>query len=82
MNLKNKIREYFNKNLVIFDDDINIGDNDDIFKSGYVNSLFSVKLVNFIEKEFQIVIENNELSINNFSTINNISSLIEKKLNK
>lgn len=74
------ISDYINKNLIVFDEDINISNDDDIFKLGYVNSLFSVKLLNFLEKQFNITVDNSELDINNFSTINNITKLINKKL--
>lgn len=54
-------------------------DDEDIFELGFVNSLFSMQLVLFIEKEFGIVIGNNDLDLNNFRTINSITGLIEKK---
>lgn len=54
-------------------------DDEDIFELGFVNSLFSMQLVLFIEKEFGIVIGNNDLDLNNFRTINSITGLIGKK---
>ncbi len=54
-------------------------DDEDIFELGFVNSLFSMQLVLFIEKEFGILIENTDLDFNNFRTINSITGLIEKK---
>jgi len=56
-----------------------IQDDEDIFSLGFVNSLFAMQMVMFIEKEFGIVIENNDLDLNNFKTINSIVSLIESK---
>ena len=56
-----------------------IGDDDDIFNVGFVNSLFAMQLVRFIEGEFRIAVENEDLDIDNFRTINFITRLVERK---
>lgn len=57
-----------------------IKDEDDIFELGFVNSLFAMQLVMFIEKEFGITIGNEDLDLKNFRTINSIVSFIEDKM--
>lgn len=52
----------------------------DIFDSGYVNSLFAMELVLFVEKEFGVAIENNDLDLDNFKSLNAISQFVDKKL--
>ncbi|MBW4569118.1 MAG: acyl carrier protein [Tolypothrix carrinoi HA7290-LM1] len=52
---------------------------EDIFALGFVNSMFAMQLVLFVEQEFQIVIENEDLEFENFRTINSIANLIESK---
>lgn len=54
-------------------------DNDDIFAAGFVNSMFAMQLVLFIEKEFQVTIENEDLDLDNFRTISAIVHLLERK---
>lgn len=54
-------------------------DDDDIFSLGYVNSLFAMQLVMFLEKEFHIRVDNKDLDIDNFRSINKIVELIERK---
>lgn len=54
-------------------------DDDDIFSLGFVNSLFAMQLVMFLEKEFHIRVVNKDLDINNFRSINKIVELIERK---
>ena len=80
MELNSKIREYIQSNLVVFDDEAAFSDSDNIFKLGFVNSLFAMKLLNFVETEFNIVVDNDDININNFSSVDNIVSLVEKKL--
>lgn len=54
-------------------------DDEDIFSLGFVNSLFAMQLVMFIEKEFGIQVANEDMDLKNFSSINSISQLIEDK---
>ncbi|MFD3268957.1 acyl carrier protein [Paenibacillus dendritiformis] len=54
-------------------------DDEDIFSLGFVNSLFAMQLVMFLEKEFHIRVDNKDLDINNFRSINKIVELIERK---
>lgn len=55
-------------------------DDEDIFAMGFVNSLFAMQLVLFLEQEFGIAIGNEDLNFENFSTINNMASLVERKI--
>ncbi|AKT41170.1 acyl carrier protein [Chondromyces crocatus] len=55
-------------------------DDEDIFGSGFVNSLFAMQLITFIEGEFKIRVENDDLDVQNFQTINAVTTLVERKL--
>jgi len=50
----------------------------DIFQLGFVNSLFALELVMFIEKTFAITIETSELQIDNFRSANAMASLVTR----
>lgn len=81
MNHHEKIRQFINSNLVIFDTiGVQFSDDDNIFGKGFVNSLFAMQMLNYIESEFAITVDNDELEIENFSSVNNIVALIEKKV--
>lgn len=54
-------------------------DDEDIFALGFVNSLFAMQLVLFVEQEFSLTIENEDLDFENFRTINAITHLVERK---
>ena len=60
----------------------NIGDTDDLFAQGMVNSLFSMQLVMYIEKEFDVSVENEDMELSNFNSIQAISQFVSKKLEK
>ncbi|HEX2645013.1 MAG TPA: acyl carrier protein [Thermoanaerobaculia bacterium] len=52
---------------------------EDIFALGFVNSLLAMQLVAFVEKEFGIKVEDEDLDLDNFRSINAISSLVARK---
>ncbi|NLL07032.1 MAG: acyl carrier protein [Clostridiaceae bacterium] len=58
-----------------------LGDDENIFELGFVNSLFAMQLIMFLEKEFSIRVENKDMDLNNFKTINSTVSFIESKMN-
>lgn len=76
MKMKEKIKQFIKENLVVAD--IEIGDNDDIFDKGFVNSLFAMKLLDYIESEFNKTIDFDDMKITNFNTVNHIIAFIEK----
>jgi acyl carrier protein len=53
-----------------------VSESEDIFSLGYINSLFAMELVMFIEKEFGITIPNEELHIDNFRTAVSMTALV------
>ena len=56
-----------------------LGDDQDIFALGFVNSLFATELVMFIEGTFGIVIPNEELTLDNFRTIASMAELVARQ---
>ena len=57
-----------------------ISDQTDFLTGGYVNSLFLMQLVMFLELEFQIKIEDDDLITDNLKSIECISELVESYL--
>ncbi|MBL6449326.1 acyl carrier protein [Fulvivirga sp. 29W222] len=80
MNQKEQVRQFIESNLIVFEDEADLKDDDNIFQLGYVNSLFAMKLLNYIESEFNVKIETDEMDIKNFSSVNNIIALLDRKL--
>ena len=52
----------------------------DLFATGMVNSLFAMQLVLFVEKEFGIAVDNEDLDYDNFKSIDAIASFVGRKL--
>ena len=52
----------------------------DLFKGGYVNSLFALEVVMYLEKEFKIKIKNKDITEKNFKTVAQIAKTVENYL--
>lgn len=55
-------------------------DDEDIFALGFVSSLLAMQLVQFVEKEFGITVDDDDLDIDNFRSIDKIAALVAGKL--
>jgi acyl carrier protein len=69
-------------NLNIFSEDVEFSDDDNIFRKGFVDSLFAVQLIAYLEQEFEIRVDNEDLDINNFHSVDKIVSFVEGKRQK
>jgi methoxymalonate biosynthesis acyl carrier protein len=57
----------------------NLADDEDLFESGIVNSLFAVQLMTFIEKTFAIEVGIDDLDIENFKSLNAAAGFVVTK---
>lgn len=73
-----KVRKFIESKLIVFDDDVVFDDDDNIFTMGFVNSLFAMQLLEYIESEFELSVGQEHLDVKNFSSVNNIVALVEK----
>ncbi|MCP4396318.1 MAG: acyl carrier protein [bacterium] len=76
---REKIRTFIHGHLVVFEDEAEYSDSDNIFELGFVNSLFAIQLVNYVQNEFEIEIDDDDIDIANFSSVDNIIKLIQRK---
>ena len=74
--MKEKIKLYL---LQKIGEDTPLGYEDDIFEQGLVNSMFALQLVMYLEKEFSIKIENDDLQLSHFNTIDHIEQFVQGK---
>lgn len=70
-----RIREFISRHVRGHE----LRDDEDIFATGFVNSMFAMQLVQFVESEFGLTVESEDLDLENFRTIDAISALVERK---
>lgn len=61
---------------------LRVTDDEDIFATGYLNSLFAVQLIKWIEDAFNVPIASEDLDIGNFRTIASIEEFVERKMRR
>lgn len=72
MDYKAKIMEFFiSKNKAE-----GLSYDTDLFKGGFINSLFALEMVVYLEKTFDIKIKNKDITEKNFKTIENIAKVV------
>jgi methoxymalonate biosynthesis acyl carrier protein len=56
-----------------------IADDENIFATGFVNSLFVMQLVTFVERDLGVTVEDEDLELANFSSVEAIAGLVARK---
>ena len=77
--LENSIREFIEMNLAFLDEEVALEYDDNFFDLGYVDSLFALQLVSYIEEAYGIEITDQDLNISNFSSIKAIVEFVDRK---
>lgn len=73
--MKETIRAFIMKRVDIG----KVKDSDNLFKLGFVDSMFVLELVSFIESEFRIAVEDEDLEVENFTSVDAIQEFIREK---
>ncbi len=77
--LRDTIRTFILEEFLPGEDASELTDDVELFSSGILDSIATLKLVSFIEKRFEIVIEAHEADTDNMNTIETISRLVTSK---
>ncbi|GEB52546.1 MULTISPECIES: acyl carrier protein [Streptomyces] len=72
---RESIREFLGRHLSGYD----IGDDENLFETGYVNSLFLLQLVVFVEETFGLEVEDGDLRRENFCSVSALTGFVAGK---
>jgi len=73
--VKETVRKFINNSINID----GLGDDENLFESGIVNSLFAVQLMTFVERGFGLEIGMEDLDVENFKSVNATAAFINRK---
>jgi len=79
-NHKEHIKSFIIENF-LFGDEKKLKDDTDFFSSGLIDSTGILELVGFIESSLPVKVNDDELVVKNFSSLNNITAYLKLKLN-
>jgi len=80
MDIKNKIRTFIVENF-LFGKDEGLEDETSFLDEGIIDSTGILELVSFMEQEFHIKVEDEELIPENLDSIKNVVAYLKKKIN-
>jgi len=80
MEYKQAIREFIVENF-LFGNANGLADDTSFLDEGIMDSTGALELVNFLEEEFAITVEDEELIPENLDSINNVESYLLRKKN-
>ena len=77
--IKDKLRAFVVENFM-FGKDEGLEDDTSFLENGIIDSTGILELVNFLDEEFSISVEDEELIPENLDSIKNVTSYLQKKL--
>jgi len=77
--LKEKIRSFIVENFLFGNDD-GLSDDSSFLEEGIIDSTGILELVSFLEEEFGITVDDEDLIPENLDSINNVTNYLAKKL--
>jgi methoxymalonate biosynthesis acyl carrier protein len=73
--IRDTVRRFISSSVNITD----LDEDENLFESGIVNSLFAVQLMTFIEKTFGIDVGMDDLDIENFKSLSATTAFVRRK---
>ena len=73
--VKESVRSFINSSINIDA----LGDDENLFETGIVNSLFAVQLMTYVERTFEIEIGMDDLDIENFKSVSATAAFVARK---
>lgn len=81
MEINSLLKQFIESKLVSNKAYQNLSESDPLLTTGIIDSLGIVKLLTFIKDQFSVTIEDEDITPENFATIDAISALIQSKKN-
>ncbi|MFH1701768.1 MAG: acyl carrier protein [Candidatus Zixiibacteriota bacterium] len=76
--ISKKVADFISEQF-IFDEDLKIGNDDSLLESGTIDSTGILELVLYLEENFSIKVEDEELVPDNLDSINKIAEFVAAK---
>jgi|SRR5579859_5136122 len=79
MNMENQIRRFILQNLY-FTEDTSLSDDASFLETGVVDSMGVMELVAFVQSEFGVTVEPQEVVVENFDSVSKLANFVRRKL--
>lgn len=79
MSAEKKVRDYVLENYLFTDDQSKLANGDSFLEKGIIDSTGVLEVISFLEQEFGIRIEDDEMVPENLDSVNNIVAFVATK---
>ena len=79
MSVEKKIRDYILENYLFTDDQNALSSSDSFLEKGIIDSTGILEIIHFLEDEFEVRVEDEEMVPENLDSVNNIVQFVVKK---
>lgn len=79
MSIEKSVRDYILDNFLFTDDQSALGNDDSFLEKGIIDSTGILELIAFMEEEFELVVDEEEMIPENLDSVNMITSFIGGK---
>lgn len=79
MSVEQKVKEYILDNFLFTDDESSLNNSDSFMEKGIVDSTGMLEIIYYLEDEFAIKVEDDEMIPENLDSVNNIAAFLNKK---
>jgi len=79
MTIESQIRIYITKNLLFSDNGFKYNDDASFLQEGIVDSIGVLELVTFVGETFGVNVEDQEITPDNFDTVNKLAAYIRSR---
>jgi len=80
MEIEAQIRKYVAQNLLFSDNGFEYDDDDSFLQEGIVDSVGVLELVLFVEETFGVTVDDQEITPDNFDSVNKLARYIRSKM--
>jgi acyl carrier protein len=79
MTIETQVKDYIAKNLLFSDNGFGYKDDDSFLEEGIVDSIGVLELVSFVEENFGVTVDDQEVTPDNFDSVNRLAAYIRLK---
>ena len=79
MDIEARIQQYVAQNLLFSDDGVQYSNDASFLQEGIIDSLGVIELVTFVQRTFELAVTSDEITPDNFDSVNRLAHYIRHK---
>jgi acyl carrier protein len=80
LNVRSTVREFVIREFLLDEDPANLTDDAPLITSGIMDSIGTIRLVSHLEQEFGITLEQRDITVQHFNSVNDIVATVSRKI--